>query len=205
MFQKYFGSRRSQLFVLAGIVILALLVLTWRVVALQQAASEATVEPVLKIGYCGADPEALCVLSFGRYAEENMVVNLFVPDRRFPDFYLKIKRVTGESLYECETDKEVRTSVFCYGDMVNLQEKMEVSLFAKKDDGLLAIGNFTLNAILISEPVQAGKKDGTTTPESTVDETPAPTLLAKTPIAMDTPTPTATFTPDASYPNSSYP
>ncbi len=205
MLQQFFSSRKSILLVLAGILSLVLLLLTWRVISLQRIASEATVEPVLKIGYCGAEPEGLCVLSFGRDAEENMMVNVFVPDRKFPDFYLKIKRITGESLYECEKDKEVRTSVFCYGDMVNLQEKMEVSLFAKKDDGLLAMGNFTLNAILISEPVQAGKKDGTTTPESTVDETPTPTLLSKTPTVMNTPTPTLTFTPDTSYPNSSYP
>jgi hypothetical protein len=199
MLQQFFSSRKSILLVLAGVVILALLALTWRIISLQKAAPETTLEPVLKISYCGAEPEELCILSFGRDAEENMVVNIFSPNRKFPDFYLKIKRVTGESLYECEKDKEVRTSVFCYGDMVNLQEKMEVSLFSKKNDSVLAMGNFTLNAILISEPVQAGKKDGTTTPESTVDETPTPTLLSKTPTVMNTPT------PDASYPNSSYP
>lgn len=182
---------------------LALLALTWRIVSLQQAASEVTAEPVLKIGYCGAEPDELCILSFGRDSEEKLVVNLFAPVRRFPDFYLKIKRLTGESIYECEKDKEVRTSVFCYGEMVNLQEKIEISLIAKEDEHLIAAGDFILKALLISEPVLAEKSDGTSTPESIVDETPTASEFFSAPAA--TPTRTPTQTPDASYPNSSYP
>ncbi len=205
MLQQIFSSRKTTLLVAAGIVILALLLLAWRVVSLQKAASEADLEPILKISYCGAEPEELCVLSFGRDLDENMIVNLFVPDRKLPAFYLKIKRVTGESLYECEKDKEVRTSVFCYGDMVNLQEKMEVSLFAKKDDRLIAAGDFRLKAILLSEPSLAEVSDGTSTPESTVEETSTPSEFFDTPVETATPTSTPTQTPDASYPNSSYP
>lgn len=206
MFQQYFGSRKTILLVLTGVLLLALLALTWRFVSLQKAASKAAASPVLKISYCGTEPRELCVLSFGRDAEENMVVNLFVPVRKFPDFYLKIKRVAGESIYKCEKDKEVRTSVFCYGDLINLQEKMEVSLFAKTDERLIAVGNFTLNAILISSAQAQGIQDTpTSTPTLTVDtETVTPT--SGTPaLTQETPAVTATFTPDPSYPNSSYP
>jgi hypothetical protein len=205
MFQQIFSSRKSIVFVLAGIVILALLALAWRIVSLQQAASEVTVEPVLKISYCGAEPEELCVLSFGRDVDENMVVNIFVPDSKLPAFYLKIKKAAGENVYECEKDKEVWTNVFCYGDMANLQERMELSMFSKKDDRLIAMGNFTLKAILLSEPLSAGEADGTSTLESNVDETPTPTGTSDILTETDTPTPTLTLTPDVSYPDSSYP
>lgn len=204
MFQQYFGSRKTVLFILAGVVALALLLLVWRIISLQKAASEAAPVQVIKIGYCGAEPEELCVLSFGRDAEENMVVNLFVPDRKFPEFYLKIQRVAGENVYECEKDKEVRTSVFCYGNMVNLQEKMQVSLFAKSDERLLAAGDFILKAILVSESL-AGVSGGTATTAPDLEETLTPTVISNTLIETDTPTPTITPSPDVSYPDSSYP
>ncbi|MBK8781570.1 MAG: hypothetical protein IPO22_07135 [Anaerolineales bacterium] len=201
MLQKFFGSRKSILLVFAGIFSLALLLLAWRIVSLQKAASEAVSEPVLKISYCGAEPEELCVLSFGRDVDENMVVNIFVPDRKFPDFYLKIKRTAGESVYECEKDKEVPTNVYCYGDMVNLQERMEISLFAREDERLIAAGDFTLKAILISESALVERADGGSAPEPTVDETPTTSAFFDLPTATATPT----KTPVTSYPNSSYP
>ncbi len=207
MLQQYFGSRKTILFILAGVIVLVLLAVTWRIVSLQKAASEVDFEPVLKIGYCGAEPDELCVLSFGRDAEEKLVLNLFAPVRRFPDFYLKIKRLTGESIYECERDKEVRTSVYCYGEMVNLQEKIEISLVAKEDDHVLAVGQFTLKALLISEPSLAKESDGTSTPEPIVEKTSTTSEFFSAPAATSTRTPTSTptQTPDASYPNSSYP
>ncbi len=213
MLQQYFDSRKTFLFILAGVVVLVLLLLVWRIVSLQKAASEAVPEPVLKIGYCGVEPEELCVLSFGRDVDENMVVNIFSPDHKLPAFYLKIKRAAWESVYECEKDKEVRTNVFCYGDMVNLQERMEISLFSKKDDQLIAMGDFTLKAILLSEPSLAREVDGSSTPQSDVDETPtvsasfnAPFVTStRTSTPASTSTSTPTQTPEASYPNSSYP
>jgi len=201
--QKFFGSRKSIILILTGIFLLVLLTLTWWVISLQRVASEATVEPVLKIGYCGAEPEELCVLSFGRDLDENMVVNVFVPDRKFPAFYLKIKRAATESVYECEKDKEVPTNIYCYGDMVNLQERMEVRLFANADEHLVAAGTFTLKAILISESSQLGGMNDTATPP--MEKTPSSTDVFNTPTETETPTPTLTLTPDTSYPDSSYP
>lgn len=203
MLQQYFGSRKPIILVLAGIFLLVFLLLAWRIVSLQKAASEASVEPVLKIGYCGAEPEELCVLSFGRDVDENMFVNIFVPDRKFPDFNVRVKRIAGESVYECERNKEVPTNVFCYGDMVNLQEKMEVSLIATSDERLIAAGDFILKALLISDLALDKKSDGTSTSEPIVDETPATPEFFGAPVA--TPTRTPTKTPDASYPNPQYP
>jgi hypothetical protein len=199
MLQQYFGSRKTILFILAGVVILALLLIFWRLISLQRAASESAAEPALRISYCGAEPEELCVLSFGRDMEDNMVVNVFVPDRKFPDFYLKIKRPSGESVYLCEKNREVSTSVFCFGEMVNLQEKMEISLISSENDRLIAFGNIMLNAILVSGQFQS-ESDGIQILEETL-ETPTPMATVASTALTSTPTPT--FTPDPSYP--SYP
>lgn len=200
MLQQILSSRKSILLVLAGVILLALFALVWRAVALQRAASVVAPQPILKISYCGAEPQELCVLSFGRDAEENLAVNLFVPDRKFPDFYLKIKRITGESAYECEKNKEVPTSVFCYGDMVSLQEKMEIGLYSKVDDHLLAAGTLALNALLLSTQSLGGGGIPTAAPARAASATPE-TIVS----TNETPVVTVTFTPDPSYPNPSYP
>lgn len=188
------------LLVLAGIIVLVLFGLAWRVVSLQRTSAEAVSEPIRKLRYCGAYPDELCILSFGRDAEENLVVNLFVPDRRFPGFYLKIKRITGEGRYVCEKNREVPTSVLCYGDMISLQEKMEIGLYSKNDGHLMAAGTLTLNAILLSTQSQGG--GGVPTPAPTLAASATPEAIVST---NEAPVATVTFTPDPSYPNSSYP
>ena len=203
MLKNLFDSRKTILFISAGVIVFVLLAVVWRIVSLQKAASKVDVEPVLKIGYCGAEPEELCVLSFGRDVDENMFVSIFVPDRKFPDFNVRVKRIAGESVYECERNKEVPTNVFCYGDMVNLQEKMEVSLIATSDERLIAAGDFILKALLISDLALDKKSDGTSTSEPIVNETPTTPEFFGAPVA--TPVRIPTKTPDASYPNPQYP
>lgn len=153
---KYLSSIRTSRKLLAlGTIVIILLSLAAGVVLLRQTSSEVAAESILKISYCGVDPEELCVLSFGRDLEDNMVINLFVPDRNFPYFYLKIKRTVVESIYECEKDKEVPTSVYCTGESIGLQEKMEINLISKEDDHLMAVGKLALLAVLLS-PVGGG-------------------------------------------------
>lgn len=155
---------------------------------------ETTNEPVTKLRYCGAELEELCILSFGRDVDENLVVNLYVPDKDFPDFKLNIKRRAGKSEYECEKFTEVPTSVFCYGEMISLQERMEVSLISIDGESLLAFGNLTLDAILISGQYP------------TNGNVPVSIQGTKTPTSeTDTDSANVTSTPETSYPNPSYP
>jgi hypothetical protein len=141
--------------VLAGITIFALFgAALWQIVSSVSQTAEATVEPPLSFGYCGAELTELCILSFGRDADGNAIINFFVPERDFPDFYLKISRFNGESVYVCVRSEEVPTSVICMGDVINLNERIEISIMSIEDYRLLARGRFTLTAILISS--QAG-------------------------------------------------
>jgi len=104
------------------------------------------------VGYCGAELTELCILSFGRDVDGNTVVNLFVPERDFPDFYLIASRMTGEYLFECLRSRNIPTSVYCVGSALNLGERVEFSVFAQEDDRLLAKGGLILKAFLISAP-----------------------------------------------------
>ncbi|MBI3152038.1 MAG: hypothetical protein HYZ21_07900 [Chloroflexi bacterium] len=200
MFEKFFASRKSVFLVLGGVIVLALL--SWRVIAVVQALSKTAEEPVLKIRYCGAEPEELCVLSFGRDMDDKFVVNLFVPEGDFPQFYVKIERAAGEGVYECVRNEEVQTSVYCLGDMVGLLEKMEVNLYSLGDDHLFAAGNFTLEAVLVFSQSLAGggaEESGTPTPAALAAD------QALSTGSLEKAAPTPTLLPSPSYPNPSYP
>ncbi len=211
------GARRST--IALGIVLIVLLALTAGLL-LRRALSQKN-DPVIKLGYCGPDPAELCILSFGRDQQDNMIVSLFVPEKDFPDFYVKVKRAAGENKYDCHRNKTLPVNVYCLGPGIGLQERMEISLFAVEDDRLLAEGKMSLQAVLLS-PVQAldaptpfNRDDAfDITPPSLFNVTPTPafdlggTILdASTPtdipvplFATDTPTPTATSYPGPSYP-----
>lgn len=110
-----------------------------------------TLEPV-SIGYCGARMTELCVVSFGRDALGNAVVNLFVPRMRYPAFYMNIIRRSGTDPYECMWSKIEETSAYCIGKPLILGEGIEIQLLAKLDDRVLAKGTFTVNAFLVTTP-----------------------------------------------------
>lgn len=173
----------------------------WKAYRLGQIA-ESTAEPV-SFEYCGADLDELCILSFGRDGDGNTIVNLFMPERKFPAFYLLVERVVGASRYECDKNDDVPTIVWCIGDSLNLDERVEIRILSKKDDRLLAKGRFTVTAILIASVPTAEKTSapGTSTPRagSASAKTGTPTPRG-TPPHGGTSGPASTGSPP-SYPN----
>jgi hypothetical protein len=192
MLGNFFNTRKSVL-LLVGLTVLAVLVfVVWGVLFIEQAQSEPATESPLKFEYCGSELRELCLLSFGRDADGNAIINFFVPERDFPDFYLKISRYNGESVYVCVKSEEVPTSVICMGDVINLNERIEISIMSTEDYRLLARGTFTLMAILISSQA------GISVPVFPTQATSGPLLPVGTNESI-TPTPTS----PVSYP--SYP
>ena len=167
MLKSFFKMPVNNKSLLAGIaVIIFLALMFWGFIRLQQVFADTESEPILKVGYCGVEPDQLCVLSFGRDQEDNMIIHVYVPDRSFPIFYLKANRASIESLYECKKDRRDSTSIYCTGPLLGLKDKVEISLFAKEDDRLLAAGKLTVQAILLS-PVDDGQP--IEKPEETTD------------------------------------
>jgi hypothetical protein len=151
-------------------------------------------EPDVKVGYCGAELSELCILSFGRDTEGNTLIDLFVPDEDFPDFYLKIYRAVGESLYECSALEGVPFRVTCVGPALNLNEQIEVELVSLADDRPLAIGRFLIKAILIASHDGLYPADGQTEIQSLGD-----------PLEETNEAATPASTPIIGYPSPSYP
>jgi hypothetical protein len=201
---KYLSSIRMAYKLLAlGVSVFILLALIGGM-AIGRALSEKP-EPALKLSYCGAVPGELCVLSFGRDLENNMIISLFVPDRDFPGFYMKVKRAAGESIYECQKNEVAPTNVYCIGESIGLQEKMEIDLVSNEDGRLLAVGKLTLHAVLLS-PVQILEAPSAKERDDTyvISETPtfAPTAISIPATATMTATPEPTIT---AYPGPAYP
>ena len=186
MFSKLTSNQKA-LLIVSGVILFIGLAITSVIVLIinLQPAEETVTEPPLNIEYCGVRLEQICVLSFGRDASGDTIINLFVPSDQFPDFYLKINKLSGEALYECEKNEDVETSVYCAGQALNLGEQIEITLISKDDDIPFAAGKFILTAILISSQ-----------PE---DSNPPP-LRTATPVSA---TETFTSTPNPSYPNDS--
>ncbi|MBL8062014.1 MAG: hypothetical protein JNK32_03275 [Anaerolineales bacterium] len=158
------------IFAFAGIAVLGLLI--WfgvRLYRLQQAPGSFA-NPI-SFDTCGEELKEMCVFSFGRDADGNTIVNLYVPEEeKFPAFYLKVIRETGEEIvYECDKNDEVKTSVYCVGGALNLEERFEVQVVSIKDDQPLAQGKFTLTAFL----VVAGETSPRTQPSEDASSTEA--------------------------------
>ncbi len=184
---EFVSKWKYPLLALAGIFILICLVLFaglgLSVFRAQNATPTATVEPDV-FNYCGAQLTSLCVLSFGRDAFGQTVINLYVPPRTYPLFYLKLLRATGESEYVCTANKTVKTSVYCVGDALNLGEGLVMQLLAEKDNRLLAQGDFTLKAFLVPSVVVDDDESGSDSPEPASTSKPT-----STPTQESTPTP----------------
>jgi hypothetical protein len=138
---------------------------------------------VLEFKYCAASPRELCILSFGRDGAGDAILNFFVPDRRFPPFYVVIKSAGTESRYTCKRNSEIKTSVFCSGEPLSLKQTIEVHLFAESDNHLLATGKFLIEAFLVATP--GGDPLAAT---NAAVESPSATQTEETPIMIETPT-----------------
>lgn len=190
---KKFTQPKYLLILVAGIILISSL--AWfavRVNRLQERSGESG--KLVSFDYCAEELTKLCVVSFGRDADDNTIVNLFVPEDEFPIFYLKVTRATGESVYECDKNDEVKTSVYCTGDPLNLEERFDIQIVSVKDDQILAQGRFTLTAFLITGPT-ADVQTPQTTPEvaSSTQTEATPTVSSGTSVASgDLATATAT-------------
>lgn len=165
-----------------------------------------TVAPV-SFGYCGESLTGLCVVSFGRDAFGNGIVNLYAPPKRFSEFYLNVVRRSGEERFDCVWYEEVETSVYCFGAPLLLGEGLEIQIRDSTDDSLLAQGTFALTAFLVqTPPVQAAPEETTVTPNPDGTSTPmeAPGGRPR-PSSTPSPRPSRTPSPSASPSASSYP
>ena len=157
--------------------------------------------PVLKLAYCSEENSKPCVVSFSMDADNNMLVNILLPELSYPGFYLKIEHSGTEIKYTCQRIREAINNAYCTGERLPPGEPLRLMLISIRDGILLAEGK--LSIIGLAYPTM-GVVTPTPTATATPSATPTPNVTI-TPSATLTPRVTSTLTKKPSYPNPSYP
>jgi hypothetical protein len=161
-----------------------------------QAAVQGT--PASSLTYCSDEQTRPCVVSFSVDVDGNMLVNLLLPDRFFPSFYLMVRRGQQEILYDCRRVNAAPNSAYCIGEKLPPGEVLHLMLLSTGDDILLAEGDLSIIGLAFPTMEVVTPTPITATP-GTPTVSPTPTRPS-----FRTPTPAPTRTAP-SYPNPSYP
>ena len=174
-------KRVSKIKLLVSIVLLVLLVAGCsREVEQTPESTQAPDSPPLDITYCDIAPSDLCLEGFGQEDEDKMLILFKANDSAFADIYIRSGQEEDEVTFECMGSQIFPENVFCLGDAFSEGEKINLEVFSRSDERLVAIGVFNVQYGAIPTPdVEFGEFPPTTPPA------PAP----------------STPTLDASYPN----
>jgi hypothetical protein len=131
--------------------------------------------PVSILAYCTEQQVKPCVVSFSLDANDNMLVNILLPDQSFPDFYLTIRRSANESesMYPCQRVKEAVNNAYCTGDIMPPGETLHLKLISIKEAILLAEGD--LSILGLAYPTVGIAPPTTETPVTDFPSTVSPT------------------------------
>jgi hypothetical protein len=108
--------------------------------------------PAAALPYCSMDQSHLCVLSFGQIVNGPMRVDFLAPNLDYPEFVLKVINNGEESTYDCQSVGETPENIYCTGRVQAPGAILELSLFSKKDNALLAKGTFSVIGVALLTP-----------------------------------------------------
>ncbi len=197
--------------IIAGIIVTALLVFGVVVVLLNRPAAGGSAPtqnvPVFNLAYCTEEQAKPCVVSFSTDANDNMLVNILLPDLSFPNFYLKITRGDDESLFNCRRIGAAVNTAYCSGAKLPPGETLHLELISVRDEILLAEGDLSIIGLAFPTVGVALVTVETVSAEATITATPTAftDFILPPPESTPSPTPTLSSYPNTSYPNPSYP
>ncbi|MDX1378444.1 MAG: hypothetical protein R3307_06325 [Anaerolineales bacterium] len=161
---------------------------------------------VSELAYCSEEQVKPCVVSFGLDADNNMLVNILLPDQDYPDFYLQVMRGDVTVSYECQRIAAAPGNVYCIGEKLPPGESLRLMLISSADDvilaeGILSIIGLAFPTLEITTPTDSPTARPAYPPpteaSASITATPTPTSIQ---LQTRTPAPTK-----PSYPNTSYP
>lgn len=109
-------------------------------------------EPLPRLGYCAPGQVRPCVISFTLNSDGKMVINIRTDDPSSLDYYIKIKHGEAENIYGCLRAGGFSSSVSCIGDTMPVGEVLQFLVISKKDDRLLAEGQFPIIGLALATP-----------------------------------------------------
>jgi len=160
--------------------------------------------PASGLAYCADEQVRPCVVSFSVDADENMLVNLLLPDLSFPTFYLKITSGSVETVYTCQRVDTAIDNAYCTGPKQSPGETLTLKLISTGDETLLAQGDLSIIGLAFPTLGVAVTTPQVGAPTALLIAFPTPTFLSQ--FNLPTPTRTQPSYPGPSYPNpTSYP
>jgi len=176
-----------------------LLLVRWYVGRTDRPVETSQTAPVLNLAYCNDEQVKPCVVSFGTDVDDNMLVNLLLPDLSFPNFYLKITRGDENAIYKCQRIASAPNNAYCIGRKLAPGEILHLMLVSIRDDSLLAQGDLPIIGLAFPTLEIALPTNTPTLPPLLIEVTPTNEFVLPTPTKTLFPNPTLT---PASYPNS---
>ena len=199
-------SRKQKIIV--GTIVVVLLVFGFIVLLLNRPAGNlgpAHDVQVFNLAYCTEEQVKPCVVSFSTDANDNMLVNILLPDLSFPNFYLKITRGDDESLFNCRRIGAAVNTAYCSGAKLPPGETLHLEIISVRDDILLAEGDLSIIGLAFPTVGVALATLETVPAEATFTAAPSMTPDFILSFPTSTPSPTLPAYPNTSYPNPSYP
>lgn len=109
-------------------------------------------EPLPSLGYCSSNQVRPCILSFKLNARGRMVINVLIDRSARRNFYMKIRRDGGESIYKCRKMANSSTSFSCRGETLPIGEPLQFLMLSTKKNIPLAEGSFSIIGLPIATP-----------------------------------------------------
>jgi hypothetical protein len=129
-----------------------------------------------RLSNCDTGASVLCVVSFGTDINNQMLINFIKPTPSFPDFYLKIQHLDTIATYECRTVENTPTSIYCMGDRTPLGDPVDIEVYSKATNLLIARGTLVIAAFALPTQIVVSVTPSGT-PTEVFPVTSAPTIF----------------------------
>ena len=152
--------------------------------------------PASALTYCSMDQSHLCVVSFGQIVNGPMRVDFLAPSADYPEPVLKVINNGTESTYECQNVEETPENIYCTGNVQPPGAILQLGVYARSDNALLAKGTFSLIGVALLTPEVSIEESGhKLSPQLgfRIPEAPRRSHLSSDPTSVATPSPNPSY------------
>lgn len=100
--------------------------------------------PASNLAYCTDEQVKPCVVSFGIDVNNQLLVNLLLPDLTYPSILLKITSDERTTSYECQRIATAQNNAYCIGENIPPGAVVHMMLISTRNDTILAEGDLTI-------------------------------------------------------------
>ena len=100
--------------------------------------------PYLSIAYCNIDSDNLCLEGFGQEGEDNMLILFKANNPDFANIYVRANENKEDIEFNCSVSEEFSENIYCVGEKFPNGEEIDLKIYTKNDQELIATGKFKI-------------------------------------------------------------